>query len=419
MKMKREISIELPKIRLDWRMDKGLNKEGKVALNFFIRYDGKTIKKGTGCTIKPKQWNNEKKAIVGKSRDLDRIRTRLSERMQEFDEYCLKYDVMRGRISWKEIDLFFEDHKTECFFQFAESFVGKTKTDWEESTLKKHLLNLKIFREFCKTRKLNDPTFLDVTPQLLSDFRVYLLTVRQMKKTSANNFDKTLRIILKEAKREKVIETSPYEEIVREKAEKAPEIDTLDADELKTISTLEIPEDRPHLKRVRDYFVFMVNTGLRFSDFSTIRANDFKERKSKDDPKKRICFLDLTQKKSDRKVIVPMNLAARKIFVKYRINSQRKRSEFVFEGLTNQALNRELKELAKLAGIPKRLYCHLARHSFATNLRDLGVSLMDISDLLGHADMRMTKRYAKPSEARLLDAVKLLDATSPERIQLN
>lgn len=417
--MKKQISNELPKIRVEWRKDKGVNAEGKVALNFFIRYEGKTVKKATGFSIEPKHWNNDKKKIIGNAREVDRIRTMLDEKMNDFNAHCLKHDVTRGKITWKEIDLFFEDKRTELFFDFTDNFVTKSKASWQENTLKKHLLNLKIFQEFCKSRKLKAPTFLDLTPQFISDFRFFLLNVRGMKGASANNFDKTLKIILKAAKKERIIEESPYEYVVREKIERAPDIITLDAEEMKTIASLDVPEDRPHMKRVRDYFVFMMNTGLRYSDFSTIRATDFRERKSKDDPKKRICYLDLTQKKSDRKVVVPMNLAARKIFVKYSITSKKKGLEFVFNGLTNQALNRDLKELAKLAGIPKHLHCHLARHSFATNLRDMGVSLTDICDLLGHADMRQTKRYAKASEARLLDAVKLLESINPERTPPN
>ena len=67
-------------------------------------------------------------------------------------------------------------------------------------------------------------------------------------------------------------------------------------------------------------------------------------------------------------------------------------------------------DAVRLAGIAD-FHWHDLRHTFATRLRQNGVALQDIADLLGHKTVAMTKRYAHISMSRLHDAVKHLSAT--------
>jgi hypothetical protein len=57
---------------------------------------------------------------------------------------------------------------------------------------------------------------------------------------------------------------------------------------------------------------------------------------------------------------------------------------------------------------------NLADLPFATRLRQKGVALEDIADLLGHKTLAMTKRYAHISMDRLHQAVKQLSVSSSD-----
>ena len=64
-------------------------------------------------------------------------------------------------------------------------------------------------------------------------------------------------------------------------------------------------------------------------------------------------------------------------------------------------------EVTKDAGLPD-LRWHDLRHDFASQLVMKGAPLFTVQKLLGHANSRMTQRYAKLAPSTLADAVNLL-----------
>jgi site-specific recombinase XerD len=58
-------------------------------------------------------------------------------------------------------------------------------------------------------------------------------------------------------------------------------------------------------------------------------------------------------------------------------------------------------KLAKQAGITRRVWVHLLRHSFATRMLNKGVSITSVQRQLCHSTIHMTLRYGKTSLARV------------------
>jgi site-specific recombinase XerD len=61
----------------------------------------------------------------------------------------------------------------------------------------------------------------------------------------------------------------------------------------------------------------------------------------------------------------------------------------------------------KQAGLPQ-MRVHDLRHSFASFLVNAGRSLYEVQELLGHADIRTTSRYAHLKRERLMEAVQVI-----------
>jgi site-specific recombinase XerD len=77
--------------------------------------------------------------------------------------------------------------------------------------------------------------------------------------------------------------------------------------------------------------------------------------------------------------------------------------------LSYKCLYRMVKTLAQNAGITyKKVTPHTLRHSFATNLKNQGVSIHTIKNLLGHSSVSETERYLHTGEKEMEVAVEKL-----------
>lgn len=82
----------------------------------------------------------------------------------------------------------------------------------------------------------------------------------------------------------------------------------------------------------------------------------------------------------------------------------------------DRKVQRAFQKILKEAKIDN-FHWHDLRHSFASTLSQAGVNLRDIAELLGHRDMRMTRRYAHLNLESLRNAVKKLDGTALPQIE--
>lgn len=115
--------------------------------------------------------------------------------------------------------------------------------------------------------------------------------------------------------------------------------------------------------------------------------------------------------KGDRERVVPVGASAigaieawlakgRPLLIKARTGGE------IFLGehgrrLTTVRLWQIVQEMAKLAGIEKKIWPHLLRHSFATHLLEHGADLRAIQEMLGHASLGTTQIYTHVDQARL------------------
>jgi len=67
--------------------------------------------------------------------------------------------------------------------------------------------------------------------------------------------------------------------------------------------------------------------------------------------------------------------------------------------LSSKGIQQQIERYAKAAGI--KASCHSLRHTFASNLLEAGAEVITIKELLGHASIESSERYAKLSNQRV------------------
>lgn len=406
--MRKNIENELPKIRVLLRADKPKNAEGNYTLNYIVRFMGKSMKKPTGLYISSKDWNKKKGEVVGTSKEILRIQGILSKKKADFNQYFLNFDATGGTISRKVIDDYFDDHRFDNFPTYFKGVISR-RNDLNELTRNKYNICLKVLKEYCKREKISPLRFNDITLSFLQDFDNYLVFFRKLSSDTANNYHKCFKYVLNKAVLDGIINRTPYNGFKPTKTNSRKKVVPLSEEEITAIENVTIPENRLHLENIKDYFIFMLNTGIRYSDLFTLTVNTLKPSNPLDTNFwNQITMLQFQQLKTGGNVIIPLNSVAKRLIQKY-VEFYQLEDGFIFPKVTNQVFNRQLKDLADLAEINRGLNCHLARHTFATLLRYKNVSLEDVSELLGHSSIKMTKLYAKSSMKRLTEAVELLE----------
>jgi integrase len=117
-----------------------------------------------------------------------------------------------------------------------------------------------------------------------------------------------------------------------------------------------------------------------------------------------LIYLEAMHTKANRRRAIPINGPAR---LALQTRQAVAGGPLVFGGI--QDVKRSFGHACQLAGI-KDFRFHDLRHTFASWLVQAGVSLTEVRDLLGHASIEMTERYAHLAPDRLRGAVAMLEA---------
>jgi integrase len=137
-------------------------------------------------------------------------------------------------------------------------------------------------------------------------------------------------------------------------------------------------------------------TGLRLGEIEALQVGDVGPD-----------FVRVRNSKSGKPRTVPLNEEGAELFG--RLVSGKAREDLVFDRMYRVAVSREMKAACEAAAIVPPAVFHDLRRTYGSLLLNEHVASDAIQELLGHADLRMTRRaYAHLSEATLVKAVRKL-----------
>lgn len=200
-----------------------------------------------------------------------------------------------------------------------------------------------------------------------------------------------IRAVLKFAVDKKYISIHPLKSIKYLK-EKKVEREYLTIEEIQLVANANCRN--PVLKKM---FIFCCYTGLRRSDVFALRWSDIKDIEG-------VLYIRIDTIKTNSDNIIKLHELAESL-----IGERQRDNDLVFQGISDtSSLNDTIRAWMRNAGIAKEITFHCSRHSFATNLAIMGVSIEVTSKLLGHKKLSTTEIYYRVVDQLRVRAVELL-----------
>lgn len=381
------------------RRDK-TNKKGEAPVFMRLTINGERADASIKRFIEPHAWNSAKGKANEKSRGgkdlnlyLDAISANILriQRDLELDKKEISAQIILNRYLGKEqsdrhtLMEVFRAHNEKCRALSGISLAPGTVIRYETS--------LRLTEAFLRTTYKKEDCYLDeITHQFVEDYDFYLRTVRRCCHNTTTkyllNFKKIIRIALAKGwmKKDPFAQVHfHFEPVEREFLEKQ---------ELKVLLNKEITITR--LAQVRDIFCFCCLTGLAFMDVQQLKPEHLVA-----DIHGKI-WIRKARQKTKNMCNIPLLDEAQKIIDRYRDHPYCQTHGVLLPVCSNQKMNSYLKELADICGIRKNLSTHCARHTFATLTLASGATIDNVAKMLGHANVNMTRRYAKVLDSSIM-----------------
>lgn len=274
--------------------------------------------------------------------------------------------------------------------------------DRSPKTIERYSRDMIFIRKFLE-EKANGPVFVDeITEDDLEDFMRYVKDVKQFAPNSRSRYFYTLRSFYKFAEKKAIVTNNISENMEPVKLPQKERVYLTEKEVMKLADAIDI-------YIIRVIALFLYNTGLRISECRNLKIDDvnFEDK-----------LIHVIEGKNRKDRTVPMNNYVYELLKDFYDNHRdNDESEYFFatslsgkDSISYPHISFTIRESAKKAGIKKQVTCHMLRHSFASALVKKKVGIVEISKLLGHANLKATSIYTHTNLEALTEAVNTLSS---------
>ena len=378
---------------------------GNSPLMLRVCKDRKTKYQSLGISVNPTHWDFQKNKPKANCPNRELILKIILEKEAEFQKQILELQS--------------EDKDFTAFTLIAPKIKNKAKTvkDFydeliEEFSLANKIGNAKVYKDSLWSLKTFTNNKLDIPFSHIDiDFlKGYEKWMRQKgyMETSMSLLFRTLRSTYNKAIAAKHVKRTsyPFDEFKVSKFNTKTEKRAVSKDIIKEIMNLDLSNKSEYMNFSRDIFIFSyMCCGINLTDIANLKQNNIVNN--------RIVF---SRQKTGKKISIPLSDSAKQIIQKY---SDKCSTNYIFPFLDDNIhkteaqkyrrrkkvlrnVNSCLKMIAKMIGI-ENLTSYVARHSYATVLKNSGVNIALISETLGHSDLKTTQIYLDSFENSQID----------------
>lgn len=362
-------------------------KDGKCAIYFNVHIQREKIRIHTKVYSEPELFDIEKGQIKGKLKTVKDDNLIIEQCRGRINNILVKYRLKNKEITAEQFKFEYSNPTTDIdFLVWMEEEIRVLKNQVGKSRIIKYTTILNKLKEF-----RNPISFSEVDRFFIEDYRGWCKTKKKNDISTVSTNLNVIKVFTNRAMRKDLLANDPFLDIRIGRSK--PDRTFCSEEELKLLWQMYKgdPERRlkAHLIPVLRHFLFMSFTGLRISDFSDISFDNIANNSLRLYPIK-------TRTKKKEMIKIPLGSEALRL-----IKDEGNLTGKLFHPITEQRMNLNIKEIAKVAGIKKPLTNHSARHTFATLFIQKTSDVATLQKLLGHSRIEETMVYVHITEENL------------------
>ena len=325
--------------------------------------------KTTGYKVPPMSWDDAAKRVTLREPNYVTINAMLKRIISDYEMEFMRSELLGIHVTKERVmKVLNGGGVTTDYYSYCEQVIAVKYN--KKETKRQHLSELTKLRQFSPSLHFSDIDF-----NFLNRYRSWMIKARGNTDNTAWKSLKAMYAMVNHAMKEGLLAENPFKNFDRGKYVQGRR-EYLELSELNQIEALlqtNIPE---RLKLVGYYYLFMCYTGLRYND-----ATMFFNAKKHIIQGERIVMVT---EKWGTVVDIYIHKRLRPVLAYVSANPIK---------MLNQDFNAEMKQIALLTGINKKLTAHTARHTFGAALAEMDVPIEKAQLLLGHKDIDSTKIY--------------------------
>ena len=363
-------------------------KNGIVPIMGRVTINGSVAQFSCKQTIPKALWDAKGNRAKGKSIEarninhaLDNIKAQIIKHYQRISDREAYVTAEMVRNAYQGIGSEYET-LLGAFDKDNATFQKRVGTDRVKGTYMARVRARNHVAAFIKANyKRSDLSMLELTPDFIKEFAVFLSTDRGLQNGSIWTNCMWLKGVVMRAHFNGLIPRNPFAQF--HISPNIKEREYLTEEELKTLMTHEFADAK--LSYIRDIFVFASFTALSFVDVKGLTTDDIVEVNGE----KWILSKRHKTKVPFQVKLLDIPLQIIKRYEEFQTDKS------VFPNLNYWSICKPLKKMIKECGITKDISFHCARHGFATLALSKGMPIESVSRVLGHTNIVTTQLYAK------------------------
>lgn len=377
---------------------KNVKKNGKTTVYIVCHLCRKTVHINTKVDVDPDFFDITKGIIKGKSKEVKDDNLILNNCESLITDIFVRYRLQNKQLT---PDLLKSEYINPSyvidFYLFFENEINNRykNQDITAGTKRHHLGVLSKMKRWKKNL-----AFSEITPSLINSYSGYSRRVLKNNQNTIQSNLKRWKSYLNIAIQNGIIDRNPFD-LVTIKSEKTSRV-FLTENELKIlVKEYKKPTKTKDFElRTLRHFLFMCCTGLRISDFKNLKQSNIKN--------DCIYFVPIKTRNAKKEILcIQLTPLARRL-----IKDEEPKTTNVFNSISEQKMNEQIKVIANNMDIFKNISNHSARHTFATLFIEKTNDVASLQRLLGHSRIEETMIYVHVSNektnAQMLNFSKLL-----------